>query len=660
MLLSLCCLFTACPSDDPKEKQDTTEFNASFSISDLINYKWKSTDVSSGQAKNNDNHIWVDVDSYYLYFKSDKTGVLSMILKDYDTVLGNTTQREYILFNYTVSGNIITVTTENGQIWKLTYSNECLIEGTSTLYFPTAMSSGDYEYLNSIGPKTGNSGSGITYSYDERTKELIISGSGRMNDYTTSSQPWHDYVIEKVTIKDGCTYIGAHAFHGLKYNLNVREVSLPNSVKEIGNQSFSGISISELSLPTSIEKIGNGAFSGCEELKSVSFFGCNNLEEIDDYAFQSCPITLDYFTLPNNVRKVGDWAFSSSIITKLTLNDSLETVGLNAFSELKQSQLVIPNSVKSIGHLAFQGSFTEIRIGSGLSILGGVPFLGAYKGSLYMNQSKPLSLSKDFIMNKDGNNVAALWTLYVPKGSKTAYQKASGWDIFKSIVEDSSLEGSTSGNEGNDDQNSNNNNNENNGNNNSQPDLSQNHEYVNLGLPSGTLWAICNIGASKPEEYGNYYAWGETKTKSVYNWDTYQYYNHNLIFPDCYIDIGSDIAGTQYDAATANWGGPWRMPTKMQCVELINNTTSVWTTQNGVYGRKFTGSNGGTIFLPAAGCRLGGELHYAGDRGYYWSSTLSWRYPYFACSLYFGSGSADWAHYYYRSYGFPVRPVRRN
>lgn len=186
-----------------------------------------------------------------------------------------------------------------------------------------------------------------------------------------------------------------------------------------------------------------------------------------------------------------------------------------------------------------------------------------------------------------------------------------------------------------------------------------NHPHmIDLGLPSGTKWACCNVGASAPEDYGNYYAWGETQPKSVYNWDTYQYgyYNDDYDYSHL-VNIGSDIAGTRYDAATANWGTPWRMPTLVQCQELIDNTTSVWTTQNGVDGRKFTGSNGGTIFLPAAGIRWDGELRSAGSLGAYWSSALDDSNPGFAYGLGFGSDFAVWGGDY-RDHGRSVRPVR--
>ena len=166
---------------------------------------------------------------------------------------------------------------------------------------------------------------------------------------------------------------------------------------------------------------------------------------------------------------------------------------------------------------------------------------------------------------------------------------------------------------------------------------------IDLGLPSGTKWACCNVGAGAPEGYGDHFAWGETQPKEVYNWETYIHCN------------GSDIAGTEYDAATANWKAPWRMPTWEQCKELIDNCTREWTTQNDVNGMKFTGINGGTIFLPAVGyCWVSGLLE-VGSCGGYWSSTPFDEYN--AYFLYFGSGYAYW-DICYRSGGLSVRPVR--
>ena len=194
------------------------------------------------------------------------------------------------------------------------------------------------------------------------------------------------------------------------------------------------------------------------------------------------------------------------------------------------------------------------------------------------------------------------------------------------------------------------------------------HEYVDLGLPSGLLWATCNVGANSPEEYGDYFAWGETSPKSVYNWDTYAYgyydnngFLHLTKYNTSYSYYGPvdnlTILQPGDDAATANYGG--RMPTKEEWQELRDNCTSVWTTQSGVNGRRFTGPNGNSLFLPAAGYRYGSSLSGAGSCGFYWSSSLNTGYPDFARGFSISSGNYNVSNDY-RCYGNSVRPVREN
>ena len=144
-------------------------------------------------------------------------------------------------------------------------------------------------------------------------------------------------------------------------------------------------------------------------------------------------------------------------------------------------------------------------------------------------------------------------------------------------------------------------------------------EAVDLGLPSGTKWASWNIGASAPEEFGGYYAWGETETKDSYYWNTYSHCDGRY---DMLHDIGDNIAGTEYDVAHVKWGGSWTMPTRGQLAELHECCTKMWTTQNGVNGLLFTGLNGATIFLPAAGYKEF-ELAGNGTYGIYWSSNFA-------------------------------------
>ena len=191
-------------------------------------------------------------------------------------------------------------------------------------------------------------------------------------------------------------------------------------------------------------------------------------------------------------------------------------------------------------------------------------------------------------------------------------------------------------------------------------------QWVDLGLPSGLLWADRNVGASSPENYGYYYAWGETAPKEVYDWTTYKYgNNYNALTKYCsnsdyglngFTDNLTTLEASD-DAATVNIGGKARTPTKDEWQELINNTTPAWTTRNGVNGRLLTAPNGKSIFLPAAGIRDGSSLYYAGEHGYYWSSTLGTDYPGGAWDFGFVSGDQV-VDYGNRDYGFSVRAVR--
>ena len=198
------------------------------------------------------------------------------------------------------------------------------------------------------------------------------------------------------------------------------------------------------------------------------------------------------------------------------------------------------------------------------------------------------------------------------------------------------------------------------------------HDYVDLGLPSGTLWATCNIGASKPEYYGNYYAWGETKPQAnnTYNWSSYKYANGNYDRLTKYCNSNSygnngftdnlTALQTGDDPAASNWGSGWRTPSEAQWDELLSNTTNQWTTKNGVNGRLFTSrKNGQTLFLPAAGRCWDSGLNYAGSSGRYWSRSLYTGRPYDAWGLYFYSDRCNLYHDL-RYNGFSVRPVRQN
>ena len=165
---------------------------------------------------------------------------------------------------------------------------------------------------------------------------------------------------------------------------------------------------------------------------------------------------------------------------------------------------------------------------------------------------------------------------------------------------------------------------------------SNGYGYVDLGL--SVKWATCNVGATTPEEYGDYFAWGETSTKAEYNSDNSPTYGLSIseLQSQGYID-GEGNLTSQYDAAQANWGGSWRMPTYAELSELNTQCTWEWINTNDFKGYKVTGPNGNSIFLPAAGRRNGSSLDFAGSYGYYWSSSPDDDYDYIAYSLNFSS-----------------------
>ena len=186
--------------------------------------------------------------------------------------------------------------------------------------------------------------------------------------------------------------------------------------------------------------------------------------------------------------------------------------------------------------------------------------------------------------------------------------------------------------------------------------------WVDLGLPSGILWAAYNVGATSPEEYGGYYAWGETEEKSSYTWENYKYYNP---LTESFIYIGNDISGTQYDVAHVKWGDGARMPNKDDIQELINNCSWSPGTLSGVSGATATGPNGDSVFFPYSGRRYPDGVHNSTTYGYYWSGTCiednddgidNYVYTLYCGTDYGFVFEADWN--WHLNYGQNVRPVK--
>ena len=188
------------------------------------------------------------------------------------------------------------------------------------------------------------------------------------------------------------------------------------------------------------------------------------------------------------------------------------------------------------------------------------------------------------------------------------------------------------------------------------------HDYVDLGL--SVKWATCNVGATKPEEYGSYYAWGETEPKTTYDWSTYKWCNgswDNFTKYNTHSSFGTvdnkTVLELADDAAAVNWGVAWRMPTVEEWEELRRNCTWTWTTRNNVNGFEVKGTNGNSIFLPAAGWRDNDDLYVAGRYGHYWSSSLIPDCRGVAWYMSFIPGSVYGNYDDYRYYGQSVRAV---
>lgn len=196
-------------------------------------------------------------------------------------------------------------------------------------------------------------------------------------------------------------------------------------------------------------------------------------------------------------------------------------------------------------------------------------------------------------------------------------------------------------------------------------------EFVDLGLPSGTLWSTCNVGASNPSDFGLYFQWGDVqgyskeeikagKKKFSFHWDDYKWCLSGDDFDNdnfTKYKTEGDVLELEDDAAHINMGGSWHMPTPKQIQELINETTSDWAKIDNVNGRLFTSkNNGNSIFIPAAGSAWGGSIHDRGSFGGVWSSVLGAFGVSYGQLLYFGSDVA-YLGFNDRCVGFSVRGV---
>ncbi|MBR6980847.1 MAG: leucine-rich repeat protein [Prevotella sp.] len=434
----------------------------------------------------------------------------------------------------------------------------------------------------------------------------------------------------------------------------------PREVEEEGEYNpYHPRSFDELQYFTGLTSIGNSAFYYSDSLRHVTL--PPQVQTIGDEAFYMCE-KLQAIDLPDGVTKIGNWAFCGcKSLTSLAIPEGVKVIDWEAFEYCSGLVSVsLPESLTSLGEYAFYdcNALTDVVV----------------------KRSEPLPIDKWTFSNY------ANATLYVPTGSRSAYMAAENWKLFGKIVELSGVLGDVNndgqvnitdvtflvnhvlGNAGegfiigiadiNEDRQINvtdvtalvnivlNN---------TQAPQSclacrdDDHPHlIDLGLPSGTKWACCNVGSTTPEGYGGYYAWGETEEKSDYqSWSNYSHYDGT--WETCH-DLG-DIAGTPYDVAHVKWGGKWQMPTKEQFKELAEQCTY---TKESV-GAWFEGPNGGKIFMASAGCK--GDAYKPDVNAVYWSSTPDSGISLRACSFGFYGSTVYPNVSDVRRIGLPVRPV---
>lgn len=511
--------------------------------------------------------------------------------------------------------------------------------------------------------------------------------------------------LTALTLPDSLTTIGNNAFNECT---SLTSVSIPDAVTTIGESAFWGCSgLMSLSIGNSVDSIGSAAFSFCSNLSNITVDSENTKYDSRD----SCNAIIETASntlivggtstvIPNSVPTIGKSAFAGRKgLTSINIPNTVSTIGEDAFVACSGLMSVtIPNSVTTIPIGAFHDCtrLATVTIPNSVTTIGALAFAGCNGlKDVFCYIIYPSTISMGYkVFEKDSSDYSGC-TLHVPLGTAGFYQADDKWyPYFGQIVEellpghlrgDVNVDGEVNiadvnalvniiqeDEHGNPATDVNSDGEINIADINALVDIilsggettTDGHEYVDLGLPSGTLWATMNIGATNPEDNGDYFAWGETAPKDVYIWETYQWCNDSYKTLTKYntdslmgtVDNRTELLPAD-DAAFVNWGPLWRIPTEAQQTELIENCSWQWTTSNGVNGYLVTGPNGNTMFLPATGCRSDSTLYYAGQEGEYWSRTMPMTAPYYADGMSFDASGVYWIYGTHCS-GYAIRAVR--
>lgn len=502
---------------------------------------------------------------------------------------------------------------------------------------------------------------GIYYNVLDSNARTVETTYKNQNSSGYSSPYEGDIVIPSTVVHDGISYtvtrVGSYTFSGCA---NVTSVFVPSTVQEIGQHSLSAFTTTKTAYSSTV--------TYNSMLKHITIEEPSSLYKIGQYAFSS-DVALESFTIPAGVTIVNENAFYNCQSLSHLICLSYAPIPLNSavFStKYTTAVYVLPESVTAYSNstnwsslqvlpvqLEFKTSVASFPKGSEVQVsMVKVPS----DLPLLWDSSNPQVATSD-----SEGHIAAVGegetsiTATIPQTSMsqmcTAYITNSVSGSIPRQKGDVNGDGEVSISDVN----------------HLIDILLYKYESVDLGLPSGTLWATCNIGANSPEEYGDYFAWGETVPKTTYNWSTYKYcngsgptltkYNTNSSYGT--VDNKKELELND-DAAYVNWGAAWQIPSKEQEKELRTGCTWAWTSLNGRNGYTITGPNGKSIFLPAGGIISGTSNVDEGSNGLFWTNDS---YDRAAGSLGFSSteiysGSNSNGSHYYRWVGIPIRPVR--
>ena len=492
--------------------------------------------------------------------------------------------------------------------------------------------------------------------------------------------------------------IGTFAFAGCT---ELTSVTIPGTVAAIGKGAYMSCSrLQGVTIPGSVANIGPMAFAFCDSLAAIVvesgnpiYDSRNNCNAIIETASNILIAGSQNTVIPNSVKAIDDYAFSSRKgLNSITIPGSVISIGQNVFYDCTGlASINIPNSVTSIGSQAFYNciSLASVTIPGSVTAIGEGAFINCDLSDVYSYITDITSVPVQYLFLRSDGMYSGR-TLHVPQGTAGAYQADKNWGpYFEQIVDDLMPEDYPHGDVNHDSEvniadvnalidiilSGNGDTSTADVNGDSEINIADinalidiilgggspsqdDHEYVDLGLPSGTLWATCNIGANSPEDYGDYFAWGETAVKEDYQWLTYKWYDFDEFeLTKYYSEDGLKELVLEDDAAYTNWGPLWRMPSLEQINELSDYCTWQQTTRNGVVGMLGTGPNGNTLFLPATGYRYYTSVEQTGVLGLFWTRTLFSGNSKVACSLDLLSGNVGWGNSD-RCSGVTVRPVR--